>query len=452
MKREGNREGTREGICAGAHARALACVFAAAMLLAARPARAQSRAQTEEKGDTTTTEGAGPKGETQPPAPPAPPDTTETPPPPFSFAEPFAWPVAVERVAVNGYVLPQFELVSLPTALPRDQVQYGARGSRAGFALHGTPYEGWGYMVHVVLVPAGTESLAILSPTANQVASVTVSTATGTEVDVEEASVSYRPVKWYLGKLGFVRIPFSQGQMTQIPKQMFPIRPAQTTAFQNGADVGFLNTLPLFDARLQANLGVFFGSSLGLNTPNQTVRGAVFAGSIEAHPLGAMPLREGDQARGPFRFAVGFASLYRRATSYDTTGYEASEFTDTRLGVSLRTSWKGIYLQGEYLRRMRTDTLSARPSVAESAYAEGSYYLPVKSVAFGPLLRVGTLSDDEDFAPRKFTSFEGGIAFFPRSDLAEPDRLRIIAEYLGASVSPLSEVEREGLLQLQLEW
>jgi hypothetical protein len=383
-----------------------------------------------------------------------PPDAADAGPPRgFSFTEPYAWPQAVERVGVNGYVLPQFEYVSLPSALPRDQTQYGARGSRAGFALHGTPVEGWSYLVHVVVIPAGTESLALLSPTPTAPsASVNVSTATGTSLDVEEATITYRPVEWYLAKLGVVRIPFSPAEVTPVPAQMFPFRAAQTTAFQNGADVGLLNTLPLFDARLQANVGVFLGSSLGTFSPTQTVRGVAVAGSVEAHPLGAMSLREGDEKRGPLRFALGAAAIHRAATSYDPTGYEASSFSDTRVDAFVRASWKGIYLQGEYLRHVQTDELSGRPVVDVGGYGEASYYQPLGPVGLEPLVRIGTLSVNEEFAERSFTSYEGGVALYPSAALDDPSRLRILAEYMNASVSPLVEVEREGLVQLQLVW
>jgi hypothetical protein len=371
---------------------------------------------------------------------------------PFSFSAPDAWPQVVERVAVSGYLLPQFEIASLPSALPRDQLQYGARGTRAGFALHGTPFEAWSYMLHAVVTPSGTDTLAILSPTSAPSATITLPTATGTSIDVEEATVTYRPAKWFLAKAGVLRIPFSLAQTTPIPKQMFPTRPAETTTFQSGADEGALATLLLFDARLQANVGVFLGSSLGVATPNQTVHGAAFAASIQAHPLGAMSLREGDQSRGPFRFAVGVGSIYRSATSYDATGYQASQFNDLRLAAWVRAQFKGIYLQGEYLRRLQTADLSGRPLVSDGAYGQASYYQPVGGVAFGPLVRVGIVSADEDFASSTFKSFEGGIAFYPRARMDEPEKLRLIAEYIGASVAPLTEVEREGLVQLQLEW
>lgn len=424
--------------------------FMVAMLLGSRAARAQEDSQASDADAPTTPH---PAAATEAWGKTLSAYNAAARPKPFSFTEPFAWPQAVSRVDVDGYVLPQFEYVSLPSALPRDQTQYGARGSRAGFALHGTPIEGWSYLVHVVVFPAGTESLALLSPTPTPPASsVTVSTATGTAIDVEEATVTYRPVEWYLAKLGVVRIPFSPAEETPVPAQMFPFRAAQTTAFQNGADVGFLNTLPLFDARLQANVGVFLGSSLGTFSPTETVRGVAVAGSIEAHPLGAMSLREGDEKRGPLRVALGGGAIYRAATSYDATGYEASHFADSRVDVSVRASWRGLYVQGEYLRHLQTDDLSGRPVVDSGGYGEASYYQPVGPVALEPLFRAGTLSANEQFAERSFTSYEGGLAFYPNAGIEEPWRLRVLAEYIHAAVSPLTEIEHEGLVQLQLEW
>lgn len=373
-------------------------------------------------------------------------------PTPFSFARPFGWTPINTRLDVSGYLLPQFELVSLPSALPRDRTQYGARGTRVGFAFYGMPFPDWSYIAHVVVTPAGTESLTLLSPTPEPSIGITLPTATQTSISVEEATVGYRPVKWFMTKAGLLRIPFSIGQSTPIPKQMFPFRPQITSEFQSGADAGALGTFALFDARLQANLGAFIGTSLGNPNPTQTVRGTAFAASVAAHPLGAMSLREGDPKRGPFAFALGVGSIYRRASSFDPTGYEASEFNDARFTAWLRASFRGAYLQGEYLRRLRTDDLSGRPSMSEGGYGEASYHLPISSVAVAPMVRAGVLSTSIDFAPRKFTSFEGALAFYPQGKVDEPERLRLLVEYLRAETTPFAEVQHEGLLQLQLEF
>jgi hypothetical protein len=390
----------------------------------------------------------GDQGQPPPEAPPKPSWTWDQPLGP--------WPQQVDRVTPGGYLLPQFELVSLPTALPRDQLAYGARGTRVGFAIGGTPYEQWSYMAHVVLVPAGTENLAVLEPTqnstANTPAGVIAPTQNGTLVTIEEISVSFRPLSFYRAKIGFMRIPFTVGQQVAIPKQMFPIRPAATIAFQSGADEGFLNTLAFLDGRIQGHFGVFDGSSLGALDPQEVVRGPVIGGSLETHPLGLMPLREGDQDRGPPRFALGVGALYRSASAFDTTGYEATTFKDTRFALSGRASWYGLYLQGEFMKRVRADNLSDRPAVSTGGYGEASFYFPVSSVAFSPLVRYNALSVDQDFSPRTFTSFEVGLGFYPYTALAEPDRLRIIIEYLGANVKPQNESQKEGLIQIQLVW
>jgi hypothetical protein len=369
---------------------------------------------------------------------------------PFSFRRPYGWAETGPKIDVSGYVLPQFVVVSIPSALPRDRIAYGARGTRAGFALYGTPIKDWSYIAHVVLTPAGTESVAILSPTPEPTIGVTQQTGAQSALSVEQLSIGYRPASWFLGRVGIVRIPFSLGQSTPIPEQMFPFRPPATSEFQSGADPGMLATFSLFDARLVGNLGMFLGSSLGVANPRQTERGPAFVASVAAHPLGAMSLDEGDHSRKPFAFALGFASIYRHVTSFEATGYEATQFDDTRFAAFARASFRGLYVQGEYLRRLQTADLSRRPSASEGGYGEASYYQPIGPIALGPMVRGSILSTSLDFASRKFTSLEAGIAFYPRSDLDEPEKLRIILEYITASTAPLREVQYEGLAQFQM--
>ena len=371
---------------------------------------------------------------------------------PFSFRQPVGWKDLASKIDISGYLLPQFELVSIPSALPRDRTQYGAKGTRAGFAFYGTPWPDFTYFAHITVSPAGTENLTLLSTGAQPSVGFTVSTATQTSVDIEEASVGYRPTKWLLFRTGLLRVPFSLGQVTPIPEQMFPFRPPITGEFESGTDASLLATLNLFDQRLFVNAGVFLGTSLGALNPNETVRGPAFIGSVVAQPLGAMSMREGDENRGPFRFALGFGTIYRSAKAFDPTGYEASTFDDVRFAAWARASFKGVYVQGEYLRRLRTDDLSGRPQKSEGGYGEASYFQPIRSVGLGPILRAGVIQTSADFSPLKFTDFEGGLSFFPRGKEAEPEKLRIQVLYLVAKTSPLDEIEREGLIQLQLEF
>jgi hypothetical protein len=425
--------------------RARGLVWAASSLIALAAPRA-ARADEESPSE------ASPAPEVAP-HPRAAIDPPEAKPEAWSFSHPLAWPEATTRLDVAGYVLPQFQFVSLPSALPRDKTQFGARGSRVGFAIHGNPLEGFSYLAHIVIAPAGTDRVTLLSPTSTPALGISLPTSTGTSVEIEEAIIGYRPAQWLEMKLGAVRMPFTVAQTTPVPKQMFPLRAPQSSEFQSGADTGLLTTFAPFAGRLQIAGGVFLGGSLGGAGPNQTVRGPAFSAQVSAHPLGAMSLREGDLGRSPLRVAVGFASIYRRARLLDATGYETTAFTDARFAAWLRAHAHGVYVQGELMKRLRTDDLSGRPSVSEGAYVQASYYQPVGTkVAFGPVARAGVVTNDIGFQPRRFTSFEAGLAFFPKADQAEPEKLRILVEYLQAELSPFSELQREGLVQLQLEF
>lgn len=371
----------------------------------------------------------------------------------WSFSRPLAWPESSSRLDVAGYVLPQFQYVSLPSALPRDQRQFGARGSRVGFAIHGAPVEHFSYMIHLVVAPAGTDRVTLLSPNSTPALGISLPTSTGTSIEIEEAVLGYRPVRWFEVRVGASRMPFSVAQTTPVPKQMFPVRAPQSSEFQSGADTGLSTTVAPLEGRLQIAGGVFLGGSLGGAAPNQTVRGPALSVSVSAHPLGAMSLREGDLGRSPLRFALGFASVYRRARLLDSTGYETTSFTDTRIAAWLRAHLAGFYVQGELLRRLRTDDLSGRPSVSEGGYVQASYWVPLgKGLALSPLARAGVVTNDLGFQPRKFTSYEGGLAFYPDADAAEPEKLRILVEYQHAELSPFGELQREALVQLQLEF
>ena len=384
--------------------------------------------------------------------PPATTEPAKTEPVRFTFRDAPGWK-DLAKVGVSGYILPQFELVSLRSALPRDKTQYGAKGTRAGFAIYGSPWKDFTYVAHLVVAPAGVENVALLSPSAAPSIGFTLSTATGTTIDFEEVSLGYKPASWVQVKAGFIRLPFSLGQTTPIPEQMFPFRAPVTGEIQSGADASVLSTFRFFDARLVLNAAAFLGASLGgATSSNQTVRGPAFLASVTAQPLGAMSTHEGDKGRGPFRFAFGIGTIYRRATAFDPTGYEASHFDDIRLAAWARAAVHGFYAQAEYLRRNRTDDVSGRPNRSDGFYGEASYYVPLKTTALGPILRAGQIQTSADFSPRRYRSFEAGVAFYPHARTREPEGLRIIVEYYLAETSPLDETQHEGLVQLQLEF
>lgn len=371
---------------------------------------------------------------------------------PFSWRTVTGWKDLGAKIDVGGYLQPTFQLVSIDSAVPRDKTQYGARGTRAGFVAYGTPLEKFTYVAHIVIAPAGVEDIALLSPTASSNIGFSLPTGASTAVYVEEASLSYHAAESVLLKAGLMHLPFSLGQTTPIPEQMLPFRPPQTGEFQSGDDAALLATYRPFDAKLTINAGAFLGTSFGSPDPNQTVRGPSLLGGVTAQPLGEMSTQEGDPNRGPLRLAFGVAATYRRATSFDLTGYEASKFDDVRFTGWARIAAHGFYAQAEYLRRNRTDDLSGRPDKSEAYYAAASYFQPVGKIGIGPVIRAGSIKTSADFDPRRFTSFEAGLAFYPRATEDEPERLRLVVEYFYAHVSPLDETQHEGVVQLQLEF
>jgi hypothetical protein len=274
-----------------------------------------------------------------------------------------------------------------------------------------------------------------------------------TGVPIEEATINYSPFPWYTVTAGHQRIPFSVGAGATITAQMFPSRPGPTSVFMTGPDDGLVNTFMFLDERIQARVGIFNGNSLGLQLTSTTTAGPVWSAFFDLHPLGKMPPREGDSGRGPFRVGIGLGVLYRVGTLYDDKGYQATRFRDMRLSTALRASYYGIFLQGELLRRLQTDDLSSRPASATGAYAQASYYVrALPTIALGPLARYGVTVQDQAFAPQQTTSFEAGVALYPRADLPEPDSIRVIAEFLQERRSPSGEVSNGGVLHLLLKW
>lgn len=400
------------------------------------------------------TPGPGPAPSTPEPAAAPAAETAKT------AAAPPASGFDLTRLKLSGYLLPTFVVTQRDNAVARDRLQIGTLSSRIGLVLEGQPHDDWSYRIEIGLDAAVinnrqtagrvvTDVGTIASPSGNNVRSTYAFTTT---VPIEEASISYRPLTWYALKVGRMRMPFSVGQGAIFTTTMFPNRPAPTQVFLNGPDDGVLNTFAFLEDRIQARVGAFNGSSLGLIVPNTTPLGPVYSANVDVHPLGKMPGREGGAVGGPLRFALGVGMLYRIGTLFDATGYEATRFADTRLSAAARFTIRGLFLQGEYLRRVQTDNLSLRPAIATGVYGQGSYYRAIGRVALSPLARVGLSVQDENFAPQKTLSYEGGLAFYPRADLPEPDALRILVQYVGERRTPSEETANGAIAQLQFKW
>lgn len=363
----------------------------------------------------------------------------------------------LKRFDLEGYVNAGVGATTRPRALPRDRLTYGLRSSVAGIIVKGTPYEHFSYTVHFGVNP---EALAVVTDVDvvdknGSETSLSASTKTSdvTIVPVEEVSITYSPLEWLSFKGGHFYMPFSPAAAVIITSQMFPTRPGSTQLFMIGADQGLMSSVNLLDERIQMSAGAFNGSSLELRVPQTTPLGPAYTFFLDVQPLGKIARIEGDPKRGPFRFALGGGAIYRTGVLFDTTGYESTRFREVRIDGALRVAVRGLFVQGEYLRRLQTDDLSGRPASATGAYAQASYFQPiVGKLALAPIARYGFARQDELFAPRSVTELELGVAIYPRADLDEPDKLRFILQYDGEFREPESDVAHGGVLHMQLRW
>ena len=357
-------------------------------------------------------------------------------------------------VRITGFMAPLVVYSHRNAAVPRDRVTFGMISTRLGLRLSGNPVEHWSYFAEVGF---DASVLNNRSGAARTVADVDFAAGRArfdflTAVPVEQVTLTYAPVSWYSLTVGRMRAPFSVGHGATITAQMFPTRPGPTSVFMNGSDEGVLNTFTFLEDRVQIRAGAFDGSSLGLQLPDTTSIGPVVTGFADVHPLGKMPAIESDSGRGKLRFAAGVGTLYRIGTLFDNSGYEATRFRDFRLSAALRVAFRGVFLQGEYLRRLQTDDLSLRPASAQGYYAQAAWYLPLSVVAFAPIARLGRSVADTEFAPQETTTYEAGVIFYPRADGQEPDAIRITLQYAGERRLPADETSNGAILQMLMKW
>lgn len=431
-------------------ARLLGALSAGAFALGARTTWAQTR-PTAPSDDAPRVQDAikepppdPPTTETAPAEPPKPPPTAEVATPTTAPAPP-----AFERsLKAEYYVIPIGGFQHQSQAVPRDQYVYGVISARFGMLVTARPFEQWTAIGHVGFDASYIRrgiSGALTAVDARDGADLVL-----TSVPVEEITVAYQPAKFVAFKLGHQRLPFSLAQSVIIVGQMFPSRPGPSAAFNNGADDGLRVNLSALDNRLTGALGVFNGGSLGLRAPGTTSVGPTFAAFLAAQPLGEMPATESDFERGRFRFGVGFGGLMRDGQLYDSTGYGTTGYRDLRASATIRASYRGAFVQAEYLRRVQTDDLSLRPSKAVGAYATASYFFPVSSVALAPIARVGHFELGEETAGRTATDLAAGLSFFPVGNA--PEALRVITHYAYEIRKPFRETSHGVVASVQLRF
>lgn len=407
-----------------------------------------ANAQTAKPADPPATTEAATKA-TPAPAPAQPVEAAPNPPEGEKKKEP--------AIELHGYVQPQFGVRNRPQALPRDRWEYGGLSSRAGIIISGTPVPTFSYIVHLsidvraLLVITGVELVDKNGDGSIENLMLTRRPAIGTLF--EEVTMSWKPLDFFTLKLGAMRMPFTVALRSVNTNLMFANRPGANEIFQSGSDQGLLAAGDWLGGRIQASLGAFTGTSLGLLPPDTDARGLLYSARVDGNPLGKLPRAETDFERGPFRFGLGAGMLYRSGTLFSKAGYELAEIRDTRVSASVRLAWSGLFMQAEALRRLASDNVSSRPDQATGAYAQASFFFPLSTehgIGMAPIARVGLTNENELTLPRRTLFLEGGLAVFPNINSPRPEGLRFLVQYIGERRTPEEEQAHAVIAQGQL--
>jgi hypothetical protein len=365
-------------------------------------------------------------------------------------------PAASARtIHISGYVQPQFGIRYRPGEVPRDRTDYSADQTRAGVVVDGAPIEGWGYALHVVIgggIVDAVSGEAVDSDGDGDPDEVSFLSRAQTGIELERAAVDWDPTENIGLSAGQMRIPFTVESQIANTSLMFPNRSAANEVFLRGSDLGALARLSLRGGRLRMAAGVWSGTD-ATSAVEEDARGPLYAVRADIDPMGPLATGGRDRVGGPFRIGVGAGVLYYPATTYDAAGFEGPRIRDLRASVSARAAVHGFYIQGELLRRQRTDSLSSRPALATGAYGQASYYIPVgKSVAISPIARLGWSVEDQSFDPRETMWTEAGASLHLRTDRRDPDDMRLTLQYLGERRLSERESAHGAVAQIQLTW
>lgn len=371
-------------------------------------------------------------------------------------------------LTIRGYVQPQYSYRVRRNARPRDQQEFGAGQTRAGLRFSGEPIKHWLYNVHLVigsqiLQPiTGVETVDFDGDGAIDNVSTTSQPAPG--LFIEELTVDYRPVDFHGNgddqehdvvivdlKFGQMRIPFTAQNRSTNSALMFPRRSTPNNVFLFGTDLGGLFRIGILDDTVDILGGIYNGTGVAIDQTNS--RGALYAGRLDINPLGGFPYSEGDLGRGPFKFGVGTGLLYYPTKVFDDAGNDTrTRARDLRASASVRMQVRGFYLQGEFLRRQRTDSLSSLPLIATGAYGQTSFFFPIyKNIGAAPVGRFGWTALDQSFDPLITYYGDAGAALY-LGNAERADVLRVLLQYVGEVRVTEQEQAHGAAVQVQLTW
>jgi len=359
-------------------------------------------------------------------------------------------PPVQSSVEISGFVSPGFVATVRPNAVPEDRLNAGINNSRAGIIFAGEPAQRWAFKAYLLVGEdsflALTEADAVDLDNDGSVDTLATSARAALGDIVRETSITWAPFQVFDVKLGRMPIPFTSQAQSADTALLFPERSGPNQIFLADDDLGGLAGLNIME-RVLLRAGVFNGSGAGpLSSSDQ---GALYTVRLDVHPLGEFGFDESRPGKGPFRLGLGAGLAHHPYTTYDSAGYADVEVSDFRGSLSARLAVAGLSLSGEYLKRLQTDSLTARPVEATGGYGQLGWYLPV---GIEPIARAGATVEDQSFAPRNTIWTDAGVNVYPRYKSETPDAVRVTAQYLSENRVTEGELARGASVQAQVKW
>ena len=120
--------------------------------------------------------------------------------------------------------------------------------------------------------------------------------------DPSRSVVTYSPFTELAIRAGRLPVPFTSQAQASDTALLFSERAGPGRLFQAADDLGALLAVNL-DERVSTSLGVFNGDGMGVDA--SSVRGAMYMGRLDLHPLGSMDFDESRPQDQAFRFGLG---------------------------------------------------------------------------------------------------------------------------------------------------
>jgi hypothetical protein len=357
------------------------------------------------------------------------------------------------RLTFSGYLRPQVELTQRPEAAPRDEFDFAVTESRAGLIASGEPVADFKVDLHVLIGAETTELVTEVKPVDNDNDGVPDQVDSKRRFDaaftLERATVTWRPDPRLETTVGLRAIPFSAQSATATTVMVFPDLVPLHRLFVRDTDLGAMAHLTTFDKVWSVSAGAWNGTGRQVSAPGD---GPLLSLRLDWNPRGEFPFRETDTSRGPLRIGLGGGVLFRQMRFFDATGHPAGRSRDLRAAASARVAIAGFTAQAELFRRQIADNVSSRPEVATGAYLLATYYHLVSPMGLAPIMRIGWLRDLEFVDPVHGSSFELGLAIYPRPNAPDPDYMRLALSYAGVKDAPTGERTHSGIAQFRVRW